>query len=69
MFMIILFTVWIYCYMAAFTRFKPNTGYNGSSSGRVAFAFTYVIDILFIADMIVSMKIPYKGANCKKYLA
>ncbi|XP_065903305.1 uncharacterized protein [Dysidea avara] len=63
MFITILFTVWIYCYMAAFTRFKPNTGYNSGSSGRVVFAFTYVIDVLFIADMIVSMKIAYEGAN------
>ena len=67
MFMTILFTVWIYCYMAAFTRFKPDTGYNSGSSGRVSFAFTYIIDILFFADMIVSMKVPYEGTNGKKY--
>ena len=65
MFITIMITVWIYCYLAAFTRFKPSIGY---SNHRVGFAFTYLIDLLFIVDMIVSMKIAYEGANGKQHL-
>jgi len=60
--MTILITVWVYCYLAAFTRFKPSIGYNNH---RIGFACTYLIDLLFIADMIVSMKVAYEGANGK----
>lgn len=60
MFITILITVWIYCYLAAFTRFKPSISYENH---RVVFAFTYFIDLLFIADMIVSMRVAYEGAN------
>ena len=60
MFITILITVWIYCYLAAFTRFKPSISYENH---RVGFAFTYPIDLLFIADMFVSMKVAYEGAN------
>lgn len=62
MFITILITVWIYCYLAAFTRFKPSISYENH---RVGFAFTYLIDLLFVVDMIVSMKIAYEGANGK----
>ena len=62
MFITILITVWIYCYLAAFTRFKPSISYKNH---RVGFACTYLIDFLFIADMLVSMKVAYEGANGK----
>ena len=62
MFLIILLTVWIYCYLAAFTNFKPSSGYENH---RVEFALTYLIDLLYIADIIVSMKLAYEGANGK----
>ena len=62
MFITILITVWIYCYLAAFTRFKPSIGYENH---RVGFAFTYLIDLLFFVDMLVSMKVAYEGANGK----
>lgn len=60
MFITILITVWVYCYLAAFTRFKPSIAYKNH---RVAFAFTYLIDLFFIADMVVGMKVAYEGAN------
>ena len=62
MFITILVTVWIYCYLATFTRFKPSIGYKNH---RVGFALTYLIDLLFIVDMVVSMKVAYEGANGK----
>ena len=62
MFITILITVWIYCYLAAFTRFKPSIGYENH---RVEFVFTYLIDLVFIVDMIVSMKVAYEGADGK----
>lgn len=62
MFITILITVWIYCYLAAFTRYKPSISYENH---RVGFAFTYLIDLLFIVDMVVSMKVAYEGANGK----
>ena len=60
--MTILITVWMYCYLAAFTRFKPSIGYEHH---RVEFILTYFIDLLFFADMVVSMKVAYEGANGK----
>ena len=65
MFLVVLLTVWAYCYLAAFTGFKPSTSYRNH---RVRFAFTYLIDILFMADMVVSMKLAYEGANGKQQL-
>ena len=65
MFSIILITVWTYTYLAAFTRFKPSIDYEHN---RAEFAFTYLIDLIFIADMLVSMKLTYVGADGKIFI-
>ena len=47
---------WLYSYQAGFSHFKPSVGYAGSTLGSVAFVFSYVLDLVLLADVFVSMK-------------
>lgn len=42
---------------AGFTHFKPSAGYNsGPVVGNVLFGFTYLLDLVLVADIVVSTK-------------
>ena len=47
----------VWCLQAGFTHFKPSVGYNsGPVVGNVLFGFTYLLDLVLVADIIVSTK-------------
>ena len=47
---------WVYSYEAGFSHYKPSVGYGGGASGRALYGFTYLLDAVLVADIIVSMK-------------
>ena len=46
----------MYSYEAGFSHYKASVGYGGSVGGHVLFGLTYLLDLVLVADIIVSMK-------------
>ncbi len=46
---------WLYSYQAGFSHFNPSVGYGGSILGCVVFVFSYLLDLVLVADILVSM--------------
>ncbi len=47
---------WLYSYQAGFSHFKPSVSYGGSTLGCVVLVFSYLLDMVLVADIFVCMK-------------
>ena len=52
---IILITL-IYSYEAGFSLFHHNISYGSGTGGSLLFVFTYLLDLVLVADIVVSMR-------------
>ena len=51
-----IFICWLYSYQAGFSHFRPSVSYGGSVLGWGTFVVSYLLDLVLVADVLVSMK-------------
>ena len=52
----ILTAVWLISFQASFSNFDPSLGYSYVPMGGLWYTLTYTMDIIFITDIVVSLK-------------